>query len=57
MPKMISKNRKHFVLFDGKVHEFNALTEAWTYLFALKPVIHVISTNIIVKRRFKNAKI
>ena len=46
MPKMISRDGKHFVLFDGQVHEFDALKEAWAYLFTLKPVIHVISTNI-----------
>lgn len=51
MPKLRSENGKHIVNYEGKNHVFTSLTSAWMYIFALRHIIHVVSTNIKVKGR------
>lgn len=53
MPKLVSKGGKHTVYFNGSSHEFTSIKSAWLYIFTLKPIIHVASTNIRVSRRIE----
>jgi hypothetical protein len=51
MPRLRSENGKHIVNYEGADHEFNSLTSAWMYIFALRHVISVVATNLKVKGR------
>ena len=51
MPKLRSENGKRIVNYEGEDHVFTSTTSAWMYIFALRHLNHVASTNIKVKGR------
>ena len=46
MPQFRSINGNHIVTYRGVDHVFSSLESAWMYIFALRHIIHVVSTNI-----------
>lgn len=46
MPRFRSINGNHIVTYRGVDHVFSSIESAWMYIFALKHIIYVVSTNI-----------